>query len=167
MLAFTVAITSASVNAQDWKMPEDLTLEKEEDYAKYKNDVLACIDWLEKTPQNTKEEARKEANAFLLVWITGSPDVSIELNGDIVTFLGSEEQAELLLTFMGGWTRYALTDKDGGKDAVQGNLAGLRSVIKVYRDVGGVKKNKEVDKLVKLEKDGKLEDWVKEKLKKK
>lgn len=165
LMAFAMAITSTSLHAQDWKMPENVKLEKAEDYAKYNSDVLACIDWLETTPQTIKPAARKEANAFLLMWLTGSPDVSVELNADMLPFLGSEDHAELMLTFMGGWTRYALTDKDGGKDKLQGNLAGLRSIIKVYKDVGGVKKHKDIDKLVKLEKDGKLEGWVKEHLK--
>ena len=158
-------IGALAANSQDWRTPSNVKLEKAEDYAKYEEEVLACIDWLERTPQDIKKDNRMEANAFLLMWITGSPNVTIEINAEVLPFLGKEKNAELLMTFMGGWTRYALTDEAGGTDVVQGNLAGLRSVIHVYDKVGGCAKDKELDKLVKLEKEGKLEEWVRGKLK--
>jgi hypothetical protein len=162
LLSFFAFATSGL--SQDWKLPDDIKLDKPEDYAKYKKDVLASIDFLEKTPANKKEEERKVAGGFLLLWLTGSPDVSVEVSEDVLTFMKNESSAPLLLIFMGGWTRYALNDPKGGKDNFQGNLAGLKSVIHHYRDIGGMAKDKEVDKLVDLEKQGKLEDWLRTQL---
>ena len=64
---------------------------------------------------------------------------------------------------MGGWTKYVL-ENDYSEDAFQGNLAGIKSMIKVYK-AGNLKKDKKMQSLVDLDAQGKLEDWLKEKLK--
>lgn len=61
---------------------------------------------------------------------------------------------------MGGWTKYSL-ENNYSKDNVQGSLAGLKSVIKVYKNLS-LKKDKEVEKLIELDNNGELENWVKE-----
>lgn len=69
---------------------------------------------------------------------------------------------------MGGWTKFVLENPKYQKDLVKGNLAGLKSVINVYENNkdNAMKKDKSVEKLVKLNKKGELENWVKEQLKK-
>ena len=67
---------------------------------------------------------------------------------------------------MGGWTRYSLQNKYS-RDAVQCNLAGLKSVITVYQKGDGIKKDKDVDKLVDLNSKNELEAWVSSQLQKK
>jgi hypothetical protein len=49
---------------------------------------------------------------------------------------------------------------------LQGNLAGLRSAIKVFK-TGALKKDKFMQKLVDIEAKGELEKWVTEQLAKK
>ncbi len=67
---------------------------------------------------------------------------------------------------MGGWTKYAI-ENPNDKDLFNGHMAGLKSVIKVYKMGKGVKKDKNVENLCKLYEDKKLEEWVKEQVKKK
>lgn len=166
LTALTGLLSFSTARAQDWTPPANVKLEKAADYAAYEKDVLACIDWLERTPLD-KSDRRKAASAFLLQWVSGSPDVSIELREEVATFMKSPDAADLMVMFMGGWTRYALNDANGGKDNFQGSLAGLKSTIKLYRDTGGCQKDKSMDELVKLEKSGKLEDWLRKQLAKK
>jgi len=94
--------------------------------------------------------------------MTGSPNVSILIDMRVLPFIKSSP--DLLLTFMGGWTERALETEDYGNN-LKGSVAGLEAVIEVYimnLDVLG--KDKHVKKLIKLEENGELEDWVKKQL---
>ncbi len=140
----------------------DVPKTKEEYIASEKN-VVATIDWLETTPFSQEENKRLKQKALLMVWITDSPTVTLEINAAILTF--TKKNPDLLLTFMGGWTKYSLLN-NYSTDQIQGNLAGLKSVIRVYKNLS-LKKDKEVEKLIELDNKGELENWVNEKLIKK
>lgn len=135
----------------------------EQEFKATEPQVLATIAWLEKTPFDTEESKRKEQMMLLMGWVTNSPTVTIEINGDILTF--TKKHPALLLTFFGGWTKFCL-ENEYSTDAVKGTLNGLKRVIAVYKNLG-LKKDKEVEKLVALEEKGELENWVKSKLEKK
>ena len=66
-------------SAQTYEVPKDYTLKAKEDYAKYEDDIIKTIDWLQQTSWNEQTDKRKEANAFLVAWLTGSPNVSIDV----------------------------------------------------------------------------------------
>lgn len=155
-LLILITLTQTS-SAQE--LLTELPSTKEEFIASEKK-VLATIDWLENTPINQEEEKRKSLNALLLVWVTNSPTVTLEINADALTF--TEKTPDLLVIFMGGWIRYSL-ENNYSKDAVQGTLAGIKSAIKVYK-TGLLKKNKEMEKLIETDEKGELENWVRKKL---
>jgi hypothetical protein len=69
------------------------------------------------------------------------------------------------MLFMGGWTRYALQNPDS-VNSLKGNIAGLESIIKVYEQGQGVRRDKKVEKIIKLQEEGELTDWVKDQIKK-
>ncbi len=95
---------------------------------------------------------------MLLAWLTNSPTVTLELNADVLTF--TKKNPDLIIIFMGGWTKYSL-ENNYSSDNIQGSLAGLKSVIKVYKNLS-LKKDKEVENLIELDNNGELENWVKE-----
>ncbi len=133
-------------------------LKTKEDYAKYEQDVINGYNWLMDNPINLEATKRKEVNAFLIQWMTGSPNVSIKLSEKIVTYLDCEE---CLIMFMGGWAKYALESKDF-KNKVKGNLAGTESVIKFYLlNKKSLGQNKAIEKFVKLKEEKKLEEYIK------
>lgn len=135
----------------------------DEEFTASEPQVLATIAWLETTPFDDEGIDRLNQKALFLGWITNTPTVTLELNANVMTF--TDKNPDLILTFMGGWTRFAL-ENDYSTDNVGGSIAGIRSVIKVYKDQS-LKKDKEVEKLIELEAKGELEDWVKEQMKKK
>ena len=67
---------------------------------------------------------------------------------------------------MGAWTRYAIENPED-QDSFNGNFAGLKSIIKVYTNNkdSGIKKDKNVEKLLKLETDDDLKAWLTKNLK--
>jgi hypothetical protein len=73
-LTLFLATLSCALFAQDFEVPENVKLEKAEDYAPYEQDVIKCVNWLINTPITEQKSKRKDANAFLLKWINGSPD---------------------------------------------------------------------------------------------
>lgn len=143
---------------QEYQVPTNYKLEQESDYAQYEENVLECINYLESTPIGNSA-TRKNAMKFLMEWTLGTPSITIELGQNIVTFM---DNADLFGAFMGGWTKFVLENQEAKNDLVKCNYAGLLSVIKVYNlNLGKkIKRTKEIEKLVGLEKKGKLKEWV-------
>ena len=140
---------------------ENIQLKTKEDYAKYEQDVINGYNWLVKTPVGENRQRRKEISAFLMKWMTGSPNVSLELSEKIVTYM---DCGECLMIFMSGWTNYALTTKDFN-NKLKGNLAGTKSVIEFYKkNKKSLGKNKAIEKFIKLDNKNELEDYIKSKI---
>jgi hypothetical protein len=131
--------------------------ETKEEFINSEKKVLATIDWLENTPLNQDAEKHKVQYAHLLAWITNSPTVTIEINAKVLTF--TKKNSELLIFFIGGWTKYAL-ENNYSKDIIKGSIAGIRCAIKIYKKGIALKKDKEMEKLIALEDKGELENWV-------
>lgn len=86
--------------SQEFKVPTDIKLEQAEDYKNYESDILKCINWLENTPLNQDEQKRTNANAFLMLWITGAPNVSVTMQAFQIDL--TEKNPALLINFIGG-----------------------------------------------------------------
>lgn len=150
---------STSLFAQEVEIPSNVKLESTEDYKNTEGLVLNSTDWLLKTPISEKTEKRKEINAFLMKWMTGSPSVSIELVSGIVPL----DCPDCLLSFMSGWTKYSL-ENNYSNNKIDGALAGAENAIAFYvnnKTVLG--KNPDMEKLIKHQKKGKLRKYIKSK----
>jgi hypothetical protein len=159
MISFFFLLTQRTLGQE---LLSELPTTKEE-FVLSEKYVLNTIEWLESNPMDKDGDKRKKQNALLVSWITNSPTVTIEINYAILPF--TENNPELLVIFMGGWTKYSLQN-NYSKDIVQGTVAGLKSIIRVYNNLPK-KKVKEIEKLIKIDNKGGLEDWVKDKLNKK
>ena len=166
LLTLTLLLTFSLLHAQDFDVPKNVKYDNKEDYKLREKEILNCINWIENSPMNKNEDKRKEAYLFLIEWITGSPDVTIGINSNVLPFLDNKKNPDLLVIFMGGWTKFAI-ENPSNKSEIDGNVAGLRSVIKVYKMGNGIKKDKDIEKLIKLDEKGDLAKWVKEQLTKK
>lgn len=162
-LLLLVTLSASKSFSQDNQLLDSIPTAKE-DFAKTEMKVINTVDWLETDPINQETDKRKTLNRYLLGWISNSPTVNIDLDSKILTF--TKKNAELILTFMGGWTKYSLQNSYS-KDPVKCNLAGIKSVIKVYQMGNGIKKDKEVEKLIELDSKNELESWVTTQLSKK
>jgi hypothetical protein len=146
-----------SANAQGYEVPKDYTLKAKEDYSRYEADVIATVDWLQKTSWDDEQAKRTEANAFLMAWLTGSPTVTITIGAPLMKLV--DKNPDLLMIFMGGYTKYALQHKDS-PNANADNVAGLKALIAKYQAEKNHKRNSSVEKLIKVDQDGKLENWA-------
>ncbi len=157
-LFFLIIIVNVSI-AQQFEVPENYVLIKVEDYAPYEKDVIACVNWLQETPVNESGSIRVEVNTFLMKWLSGSPNVHVEIKPEVVTFMGTNP--DLLMIFIGSWAKYSLETKEYD-DKYGGSLAGIEAVIAYYKTNRKIlKKDRNVEKYVKMKDKGKLEKYLK------
>ena len=154
-------VFSSKVIAQEFNMPSDITKLSAEDCEKYKPDIINCIKWLQNSPESLYKDKRHVSDAFLLNWLSHTKEVNIEIQ----EYLGPimDVDPELISIFMGGWALNVLEKKDNNK--INGNYAGLKSVLDYYKSDKGVPKSDLLDQLVKKEESRKLKDWLKKQLK--
>lgn len=157
LLVIGCLLCSTLANAQTDSLLQAPLPNSKEEFTASEPKVINTVNFLETTPIDKQGDAWRLEAALLTAWLTNSPEVTIEMDSKTITF--AKKNPELLLVFMGGWTRYVLQN-GYSKDKVQGNLAGIRSAIKVYKAGNGLKKDKELDKLIKLDDGGELEGWV-------
>lgn len=158
ILSLLLVIISSGLFAQDFEIPKNYKLDKVEDYALYEQDVIKCTDWLMKTPINEQPAKRKEVNTFLLKWLTGCPNVHLEIKQEIVTFV--ETSPDLLIIFMAGWAKYSLESKDFN-NKIEASKAGIESVIKFYsKNKQALPKDKNIEKYLKMQEKGTLNEYI-------
>lgn len=158
ILLSLILLLSISATAQTFQIPVNYKLEKAEDYAVYEKDVINAVKWCLNTPADQEVQKRKKVYSFLFDWINDSPNVTIELHPEIVTFM--ESSPDLLLLFLGGWTKYALESRDF-KNKVSGAVAGLEAVLEFYtRNKDLLTADKNIDKLQKMKEKGTLKEHV-------
>lgn len=157
--------SSFAIQAQEFEVPKNISLEEKEDFAKYKADALRCIDWLATTPVNNELVKRDEANRFLLTWLAGTNETSVDITiilRDVV-----KKNPDLLMTFMGAWAKYELSHPSVERDVVALNKAAILGCIQVYEFnlAHGFRRNKKLEKLKTRNEKGTLENWISKKLK--
>ena len=145
--------------AQEIEIPNDIKLETEADYKANEDLVLESIEWIQNTPVAFNPTKRQEVNRFLILWITGTPSVTIELLDGIVPL----DCSECLIPFLAGWTKYSL-ENNYSKNKVEGALAGLEQSIAFYeKNKADLGKNKEMEKLIKRQQKRTLRKFVESK----
>ena len=141
------------VSAQKFVVPAIPGDIEKSEYAQYTQDAMNCIDWLKThSPSDSK---RKDVSAFALWWLTGTPDVHMVLNTDVVKF----EDVNMLLLFLGGWAQYAIQNKDD--DQVEGCYAGVETAINYYEQYKkSLPKDKGAEQLLKMKNKGTLKEYI-------
>ncbi len=150
------------MRAQNLDIPKDYSLKVAADYTRYEKDIINTAKWLVATPLDEQNDKRKEASAFILNWVNGSPTVDVELNVNI--FDMDKKNPGMLIVFMAGCARYVL-ENNYSKDMRAKHRAALRGMIAVYKSGKGITKDKKMEKLVKADEDGNLDEWIEKNLK--
>ncbi len=159
VLPIIVLFFGLTGQSQDFEVPENTSFTSATDYKNAENDVIKAINWIENTPLNVQENKRKATIAYLMKWMTGTPHVSIEVMPYVVNL--TKVNPELLMIFLNGWTKYVLENNDGRDDKLGPNVAGIRSLIRVYvsnKDTG-IKKVRQIEILLRMDEE-QLEGWV-------
>jgi hypothetical protein len=145
-------------SAQNSPVPDGYSLKAKEDYAKYEPDFVKTVDWLQQASWNEPVDNRKPANAFVIAWISGSPTINVAIGEALMKL--TNKNPELLVIYMGQNAKYSIQHKDN-PSADAANIAAVRAMVEKYTAETARKKDSAMEKLSDLDKDGKLDDWVK------
>jgi hypothetical protein len=165
LFSFIVLILLSSLTksfSQDFSVPENYTLEAKEDYTKYEKDIIAAANWLKSVPLNEQKEKRKEVSAFVLNWVNGSPTVNVELNENLFDF--DKKNPGMMIIYMASCAKFVL-ENNYSKDMRAKQKVALRDMIAVYKTGTGIKKDKKMEKLIKSDDAGEIDNWLAENLK--
>jgi hypothetical protein len=158
---FLLSFTDISAQTT-FEVPANVQLNVKEDYTKYEPDIISASNWLESNPLDREPEKRKEVSAFVMKWIIGSPSVNVSLTEQIQKLYG--KNASLLIIYMGSYIKHFLENKSTAT-VFSGTKAGLISMMNVYKKDIDIIKSKEMEKLIKLTDENKLDEYVHEKFK--
>lgn len=160
LILFTFYISA--IFAQDFSVPQDWKFDTVDELKAYQPQIEKAIDWAIKTPIDKDAEKRKSVNAFVLAWLTKTPDVSVQLDENAIVFF--KTNPELLMPFIMGWTKYSL--ENNSKDLFMGFKTGVETAVTFYRkNISFLKKDKGIEKYEKLINKGKLDEELKKKIK--
>jgi hypothetical protein len=158
ILLLLLLIVSQKIVAQDKLVPVNYSFDIPADFRQYEGDVIKCINWLAVNPRTFKPKERLKTEDFLVKWIYGSPYVNVVVEPYIMKL--SSKNADLLLSFMFGYTLYQL-EHLGDKNLVPANIAGISRLINDYQlNLSSFKKDPLIEKTIELEKEGKLTEWL-------
>ena len=161
LIGFLLIIGNA-LYSQGFEVPEHYEFKVAADYAKYEKQIIAAANWLKETAFDDQVELRKKVSAFVVTWINGSPTVNVELNEYIMDF--DKKNQGMFILFMAGSAKYVL-ENNYSKDMRAKHRAALRDMISVYKAGKGIRKDKKMDKLIKMDEEGKIDEWLEENLK--
>jgi hypothetical protein len=161
ILLLAAAVTSvvySQNNPSDWKTDED--------FKKAEPVVIEKIAWIEEHPIEATQEENKITNAFVLYWFTEVKYIQLNINTDIFLKPSKEEYkyGSILGTlFMFGKGRFLIQNGNTADD-ISANVKGIETMITAYNNI--LKKEPDetcdaMDKFVKMQKNNKLEAYVK------
>ena len=152
---------SAFSFAQEITIP-NVDYRTEADYTAQNDKVIEVVDHLRRFPADVYESRRKEAVSYLVKWLTGTPDVTVKLHAFALPYL---KYGESMAIFMGSYAKLDLQDPEA--DEYAKNMTALESVAEYYLDYTDVfGRDKQLDKLVKMQEKDKLAKLVTKELEK-
>lgn len=155
-LFFWVTLSCKTVGAQSFEVPKPTTLQKAGDYDQHRETFLQAVDWLLK--KDIDAPGRDKVNAFGLAWISGSSDFTITLERYILDL--TDTNPDLMMVFLGRWGQFAIQHPAEKDNAYQCNFLATNALLDFYESSPKVKKDKDVDKLIKLREKEKLQVWL-------
>jgi hypothetical protein len=160
IFAFAFLISTFSLPAQSFEVPTlDDKPASQAEYDKMEPSILKCIDWLTATPLSIEPEKRISANAYFMLWLTGTSKVNVVVDGYVLNY--AEKNPELMMAYMTGWSKLALEKME--TDRFKLALAGMSNLVYRYKcNMSFFKKDKKLKKLLAVSEKGELESWLKD-----
>ena len=156
VLLFALFI-SFKASAQTYEVPKNYRLKSTDDYAKYEPDIIKTADWMQQTSWTDQSKKIDAAIQFFLDWVRGTPAVTVNLGQPSLSL--SDKNPQLGFTYMSQFSKYALLHKEKF-DHTKANVAALRAVIAKYNMEPSRRKDEDIENLIQLDREGRLEEWV-------
>lgn len=143
-LTFIFIILTILINPvfPDLTLPNSFKFETQEDFDQYEEKIIECINWFFAVPLSEEPEFRANLKAFVLIWLTENPKITLVINEDILGPVlkdeGYENNPDLVFSYLIGMALYVLEEKKEIFDPVEVQYAGIMSMLLLFQ------KNKEI-----------------------
>ncbi|MFT7295820.1 MAG: hypothetical protein ACI80P_000575 [Flavobacteriales bacterium] len=143
------------------EFPKEAKFETNTDYRSKDGMVKTYLDWLVITPLSTCVSEREQLNAFVLVWLSGHPDIRVDVKSDALPFFRAHP--DLLFPMLHGMAIYEMVTPLQEKNQVDAHVAGIETVLDVV-DSKKMSKTSSFKALKKLRRKGRLNEFVSSKI---
>jgi len=140
------------------KLPYERRLQSPEDFRKTDAAAAKAIDWALQNTDPECDEVKEHVNAYLLVWLSGHPDVIVRLEPSVFPFF--KEEPELLYTALFAMARYELTTTTGKRSRVEAHVAALEAIGDVVKAQKTLRKKPAFKAFRKAWRRNQLEEWT-------
>jgi hypothetical protein len=159
ILFLLLIFCSIGLYAQNLPDFDQIRLEQGSDYKPAEPAALQAANYILSTPIAKDDVNRMLSLRFLLRWMTGTPDYTFSLGGNISKAVTGNE--DLLGVYMAALAKYALENKESAKDEKKVNLGAAKIVLAYCEDSkNNVKLNKTLKKMIEANKEGNLESML-------
>jgi hypothetical protein len=159
ILFFVLIFCSLSLSVQNLPDFDQIRLEQGSDYKPAEPAVLQAANYILSTPIAKDDVKRLLSLRFLLRWMTGTPDYTFSLGGNISKAAANNE--DLLGVYMAAMAKYALENSAVAKDEKKVNLEATKMMLAYCEDEkNNVKLNKTLKKMIEANKEGKIESML-------
>ncbi len=158
-----LTIISSTISAQTkFTVPKNIVLATKQDYAKYEADIIKAAKWLEETALDREEAKRAEANQFVLQWVKGNPAITIPLTYQLNNLY--KENPSLQAVYLASYAKEYLEHRSTAT-TFSAAKAGIIAMMNVYKKDIQITGSREMDRVIQLAENNKLDDYVNGKLK--
>jgi hypothetical protein len=161
ILLATIFFPGESLAQTPFELPKNIELNTKNDYVTYESNLVNAATWLEQSDLDKEVEKRKDVNAFIIKYVTGTPNLTIDVNPALVKL--TEKNIQLLTIYLASYAKYVIETKNP-TTRIAAIKAALVSTINVYKKGIAVARNKEMEKICKMS-DADLDKYILEKFK--
>lgn len=165
LLAITVLLISTvqwnTVAAQLPEIPAEYGWETHEEYRASQSHVEKCLKWLCNSPLGDHVALRSETNAYVMLWLAGTPDYTITVNSSELSFI--EDHPELLYSFIHGYASYQMNHKNSATHE-KATLEGYKVVCELVLRSEVLMKDRALKPMIKAYKRGELKKFIEEQM---
>lgn len=149
-------LSSTLVFAQSLPDFKKIKMETPSDYQSAEADVIRATTYVLTTPFVEKDINRLNSLAFIITWMSGTPDYTFGLDGTITKIMKGNN--DLLGIYMACMAKYCLENKDQARNVKQVELNSVKMLLSYCEDPSNnIKMTKQLKKLSEANQKGELE----------
>lgn len=177
MSAVLMLMCISAWGQEDSLIPFDYTETNPQEFYKYEQNVLNCVDWLVNTPIGERPIDRQVISQFLLIWMQATPSVVLNFDPKLMEFAQNSQYMEEMMTiYVGGYMAGLLREKEAqGKlnqmtvipkgttkaDRITAASSAIEASLEFYDiNKGTIGRNRMLEKYKKMQKEGTLQDYI-------
>ncbi|MEO0404550.1 MAG: hypothetical protein AAF193_06730 [Bacteroidota bacterium] len=129
------------------------------DYKKAESEIKKALKWLRTKGLYECKEQRSDLNAYVMLWLSESPYLSIEVNSEVLPFL--KDDADLLFVMIQGMAQYQLRYPKE-EDALKIHKAGLEYLAQVVKQTKKYLHKRSLRPLLRAVRKKRVDEYVQE-----